>query len=70
MLTRLMFLCLSHIVFQIQQETPVHFEALAIILFFMAFTYTYFRPHEFAGFQSVKFEMHEIEWGKIGLSDE
>lgn len=40
------------------------------MLFFMAFTYTYFRPHEYAGFQSVKFDIHEIEYGKIGMQEE
>jgi hypothetical protein len=36
----------------------------------MAFTYTYFRPHEYAGFSSVKFEINEIEWCKIGNENE
>ena len=40
------------------------------MLFLMAFTYTYFRPHEYAGFSSVKFDIHEIEYGKIGMNDE
>jgi len=43
---------------------------LAIILYFMAFTYSYFRPKEYEGFTSPKFEMHEIEWCKIGTGDE
>lgn len=36
------------------------------MLYFMAYTYTYFRSHEYAGFQSVKFDMHEIDYGRIG----
>ena len=38
--------------------------------YFMAFTYTYFRPKEYDGFTSPKFEIHEIEWCKIGAGDE
>jgi hypothetical protein len=30
----------------------------------MAFTYTYFRPNEYEGFSSYKFDLKELEWRK------
>lgn len=62
LLTRMMFLGLSHLL--LQSEYQFHSEAMSVILYFMAFTYTYFRPYEYQGFQSPPID--ELEWRKVG----
>jgi hypothetical protein len=47
-----------------QSQYTFHNEALSLILYMMAFTYTYFRPFEYKGFSSPPIE--DLEWRKIG----
>ncbi|CAD8179326.1 unnamed protein product [Paramecium octaurelia] len=63
LLTRLLFLVLSHLL--LQQKQSFYYEGLSLILQMMAFTYTYFKPTEYKGFQSPPIE--DLEWGKVGL---
>ncbi|CAD8155749.1 unnamed protein product [Paramecium pentaurelia] len=62
LLTRMLFLTLSHML--MQQQYTFHHEALSLILYMMAFTYTYFKPYEYVGFLSPPIE--DLEWRKVG----
>lgn len=60
--TRMLLLCASHQLIQLPNESSVHKDALALMLYFIAFTYTYFKPFEYEGFTSPKFDGAELNY--------
>lgn len=59
-ITRLLLLMMSQVLVNIK-DAKFHSQGLATILYFMAFTHTYFRPTQYKGFIGDSFEQSEFE---------